>query len=242
MSTVPPERLGGTLLELQDLDSRIFSLLREIDGLPEEHRLAELERELKESREARAARKSELEDLEHRQHKLDGELDLLNGKIKEEEGKLFSGTIMNPKELGAIQAEIISLRKKSDDMETEDLEMMERIDAGKRALEESEEHARLVEEQERSAREAYNRELAEKESCVEDLERKRDGLKETVDPDLIEAYEKLLSEKGGLAVVRIDQGRNCGGCHVQFSRTQIDRFLHEEGIFRCEFCRRILVK
>jgi len=49
-------------------------------------------------------------------------------------------------------------------------------------------------------------------------------------------------DNDGLAVVGILQGRSCGGCRIDFSRTQIDKYQHEEGVFRCEYCRRMLVK
>ena len=124
-----PEELARTLREIQDFDTRVLGLEREIEGLEEKHRLGELASELTEARASQAATEERLEELEHKQHKLEGELDLLASKVKKEEEKLLSGTIMIQKELSAIQAEIFSLRKKRDEMETEDLEDMESIDA-----------------------------------------------------------------------------------------------------------------
>lgn len=237
-----PEELARTLREIQDFDTRVLVLEREIEGLADKHRLGELAAELTEARTSQAATEERLEELEHKQHKLDGELDLLASKVKKEEEKLFSGTIMNPKELSAIQAEIFSLRKKRDEMETEDLEEMEAIDALRGEVAASKERTIRVEERERQAKAAYEAELEEKRSEVASLSLQGDNLKARLSPEVIENYEKLLKDKGGLAVVPIIQGRSCGGCHIDFSRTQIDQFQHNEGIFRCEYCRRILVK
>lgn len=242
MNDIGPDETGRILLEVQQLDTEMLELKREIEGLEEKHRLAELLEELGRSGDSQAGKEEELEELEHRQHKIDGELDLLSTKVKKEEGKLFSGTIMNPKELSNIQAEILSLRKKRDEMETEDLELMEGIDRMRLEVKGAKEASREAYSREQGARDAYNMELAEGEARLKDLERERDELLKSLDEDVRGQYERLLKEKGGLAVVRIDQGRNCGGCHIEFSRTQIDRFQHEEGIFRCEYCRRILVK
>ena len=85
-------------------------------------------------------------------------------------------------------------------------------------------------------------ELAEKKAEIASLELRRDNLKVRLSEDIVADYNKMLKEKAGLAVVPIVQGRTCGGCHIDFSRTQIDQFQHNEGIFRCEYCRRILVK
>lgn len=242
MSEIEPAELGKTLLETQKLDTEIQGLNREVEGLAEEHHLSDLLEQLKEAREAQKAAEGGIVDLEQRQHKLDGELDLLSSKIKKEEEKLFSGSVMNPKELSAIQAEILSLRKRSDEMETEDLEMMEAIDRGLAEVDSSEKNARDVAAEERKARDLYARDLADKEHRVRELEARRDAFKRELDEETVAIYEKLLRDKGGLAVAMIDKGKNCGGCHIEFTRTQIDRFQHNEGIFRCEYCRRILVK
>ena len=242
MNEISEDELGQRLLEIQDLDTRIFGLKREIEGLEDKHRLGELLEQLDESRGKLTAEEKSISDLEYRQHKLDGKLDLLSEKIKKEEQKLFSGTIMNPKELSGIQAEILSLRKYRDEMETEDLEMMEVVDGARLEKERAGKATEDVSAREREARDLYKKELTEKKQQVKELGKERDVIRKAVDEDTLAVYDKLLEGKGGLAVARIEKGRNCGGCHIEFSSSQIDRFQHEQGIFRCEYCRRILVK
>jgi len=242
LNEIGQDKLGERILEIQKLDTRIFNLKRDIEGLEDKHRIGEILEKLQESRDKLGAEEKSLVDLEHRQHKLDGELDILSEKIGKEEGKLFSGTIMNPKELSSIQAEILSLRKKRDEMETEDLEMMEEEDRINLEVERAGSSVEEMSAGEREARDSHEKERAEKERQVAELEKERDGLKEAVDEDTIAAYDKLLKEKGGLAVVRIEKGKNCGGCHIEFSSSKIDQYQHEQGIFRCEYCRRILVQ
>ena len=237
-----PEELARTLREIQDFDTRVLVLEREIEGLADKHRLGELAAELTEARTSQAATEERLEELEHKQHKLDGELDLLASKVKKEEEKLFSGTIMNPKELSAIQAEIFSLRKKRDEMETEDLQEMDEIDRLQGEVTSARERTAQIESSERVAKDAYESELADKQAEIGALELRRDNLKLKLSEDVLADYEKMLKNKAGLAVAPIVQGRTCGGCHIDFSRTQIDEFQHNEGVFRCPYCRRILVK
>lgn len=237
-----PVELETVLWEVQECDTRIHGLRKRTGELQEKHRLTELATELRVAREALSEREKELEEVAHRQHKLDGELDLLSTKVKGEEQKLFSGTIMNPKELSAIQAEIISLRKKRDEMETEDLEFMEEIDrlrgeaAGLKAKVETTGAGEI------GAKAAYEKELTELELEVAGLEGERDARKLKLDEETIAEYEKLLAGKAGLAVVKIQRGSSCGGCHIEFSTTQIDQFEHGEGVWRCQYCRRMLVK
>ena len=242
MSEIEPAELAGMLRRVQQLDTETIGLKRQIDDLAGKHRLDELRDDLESAGRTRGEREVELSELQQKQHKLDGELELLSQKIEKEESRMMSGTIMNSKELSAIQAEIMSLRKKRDEMETEDLEEMEELDGFRLEIKKAEELIARVTEQERLARKAYEDELAEKQRELAELEAQRDALKERLDPETVAIYEKLLEQKDGLAVVEIIQGRSCGGCRIEFSRTQIDRFQHEEGVFRCEFCRRMLVK
>ena len=242
MSEIEPAELAGTLRRVQQLDTETIGLKRQIDDLAGKHRLDELRDDLESAGRTRGEREVELSELQQKQHKLDGELELLSQKIEKEESRMMSGTIMNSKELSAIQTEIMSLRKKRDEMETEDLEEMEVLDGFRLEIKKAEELIARVTEQERLARKAYEDELAEKQRELAELEAQRDALKERLDPETVAIYEKLLEQKDGLAVVEIIQGRSCGGCRIEFSRTQIDRFQHEEGVFRCEFCRRMLVK
>jgi uncharacterized protein len=242
LNNISAGELGRTLLGIQDLDTRITARKKENEGLADKHRLAELRSQVVGAQADLGACEQGLEELEHRQHKLDGELDLLDTKVKKEEEKLFSGTIMNPKELSSIQAEILSLRKKRDEMETEDLEEMEDIDRIRSDIKRAREALAAAEAEEREQLAAYTVERSDMEQEVKVLQEERDDQKGLVDEETIEQYESLLKKKGGQAVVRIEQGRHCGGCHIEFSRTQIDRFQHEDDVFRCEHCRRILVK
>ena len=242
MSEMEPAEMAGTLRRVQQLDTEAISLKRRIDDLAGKHRLDELRDDLESAGLTRGEKEAELSELRLKQHKLDGELELLSQKIEKEESRMMSGTIMNPKELSAIQAEIMSLRNKRDDMETEDLEEMEALDGLRLESEKAEDLIARLTEQEKLARKAYEDELAEKQSELAELEAQRDELKGRLDAEMVAAYEKLFEQKDGLAVVEIMQGRSCGGCRIEFSRTQIDRFQHEEGVFRCEYCRRMLVK
>jgi hypothetical protein len=146
------------------------------------------------------------------------------------------------KELSAIQAEIFALRKKRDEMETEDLEEMEEIDRLSAEVASSKELTTTIERKEREAKDAYENELTDLKAEAASLERQRDELKGRLPEDVVKDYEKLLKTKAGLAVVPIVQGRSCGGCRIEFSRSQVDKYQHGEGIFQCEYCRRILVK
>lgn len=242
MSINDPVELARTIHKVQEYDTRIFGTIREIGALEEKHHLPELRAELQETNSLKDSTEAALDERKRKQLKIDDELALLTQKIEKDESHMMSGSIMNPKELVALQADLVSLKAKRDDMETEDLEDMEEIDRLREELNAN--NARIVDVEKTlaDAQALHDSELEKKQAEITDLEQERDALKELIDPGTIATYEKLLSTKNGLAVAEILNWRSCSGCRVDFSLVQVDRIQHEEGIFRCEYCDRMLVK
>ena len=229
------------LMETQEYDTKIESLVAEIENLAEKYHLEELGEKLKSAREALAGEKGDVEELGRKQHKLEGELELLEGKLKREEEKLFSGTIMNPKGLADLQREVVNLRKKRDEQETEFLERLEEIEGLEDRLKRVEKEESEVLAEEETAREKHYEEKAELEKQIAELEKSRDKIKGSMDPAVVVLYEELLAEKGGLAVVKIER-TVCGGCQMELSSVDMDNIRHGEGLFRCRYCYRLMIK
>ena len=62
-----------------------------------------------------------------------------------------------------------------------------------------------------------------------------------IDPDLLELYEDLRRQKKGVGAASLSDGV-CQGCHQKLSPMYIDRLKHSDETWRCEYCRRILVR
>ena len=63
--------------------------------------------------------------MERESRRLEGDIDSLTRKAKAEEGRLYDGSVANPKELEAIQHEVASLRGRRSRLEDNLLELME---------------------------------------------------------------------------------------------------------------------
>ena len=79
-----------------------------------------------------------------------------------------------------------------------------------------------------------------------DLERvraERAILAASVAPELLEEYERLRPQSGGIAIARL-VGGSCGGCHLGLSAVEIDRIkkLPPEAPAHCEECGRLLAR
>jgi predicted nucleic acid-binding Zn-ribbon protein len=228
------------LLELQELDSAI-------------DRLEVRKRQLEEGKEMAAARAS-MEDAEGRlgelrlgvdavmreQQRLEREIDSMTRKAEADEKRLYDGSIVNIKEMEALQHEITSLRERRSRSEDELLEQMVRRDD----LESRAGEANTLVQQTRARLEAVGGEaIAELERIEEELAEKRvtrEKLVPEFDDELLELYEDLRGQKRGVAVAALVDGV-CQACHEKLSAMELDRLKRTEGVKRCEYCRRIVV-
>lgn len=231
----------ASLQQVQELDTRIFALREQMDNHPLKEEVAALREEAEECARALEDAESALEESGKKQRKLEAEIQGIDEKLAREENKLFGGMVTNPKELRGLQAEVRSLKRKKDELETELLEEMERQDDMRPRVEElRSRRERLladVEEKEETLRAETEKLRAE----LDRLEKERKVLAEGLEEDLLQLYEKLLAGKQNLAVVKVIEGI-CQGCRVELPGKEYDRFMRSEGIFRCPNCGRILVR
>src|SRR5436190_3785363 len=228
------------LLDLQERDSalaRLRSRREEIESGEEIRRLRgsveDVERTLGELRLANDAVTAE-------QRRLENEIDSVSRKTDAEQKRLYDGTIVNVKELDALQAEIKNLGERRGRLEDDVIDRMER-------REELETRIVTAEADVTSARDTLERESAGSATELEriskdtgNLQEQRDGLAAGIDGELLELYEDLRSQKRGVGVAALIDGV-CQGCHQKLSAMELDRLKKTSGIKRCEYCRRILV-
>ena len=228
------------LLGLQELDSAIDRI---------EHRRAQLEtgEELSAARKELEVAESQLGELrlasdavDATSRRLENEIESFGSKLAAEEKRMYDGTIVNTKELEALQHEISSLKERRSRAEDELLEQMERReDLDPRAAEASKE----VDAARARAEEVGGDAIRELDEIAADLEAERidrEALIPAFDEDLLDLYEDLRRQKHGVGAAAIVDGV-CQACHEKLSAVELDRLKHTEGVKRCEYCRRIVV-
>jgi predicted nucleic acid-binding Zn-ribbon protein len=228
------------LLDLQTEDTAIKRLQERRSSLPEAQRLSEVNATL-----AELTADLEIADKQHaeiarEQDKLEGEIGLADQKIAKEEQRLFGGAVSNPKELGALQAEVAMLKRKKSELEDQLIEVMVQKEDAAATL------ARLKGEQEASSSTAKNltgrvEELTKEiDRELEDHTANRDKASALVPDELRKLYETIREQKHGVGVAALEAG-TCQGCHTKLPNKEIERMRSEGGLQRCENCRRILV-
>ena len=226
------------LLDLQDVDLAIDRLLHQRQTLPELAAYQEITArlELLESEHDRLF--SELRGLEREADKTEGELELIELKLKESETRLYAGG-MSGRETEQKRLEVQSLRGQQGTMEERVLGVLDRLDPLREQVgilakdkEALTEEARRFEELISSARQDIDGQIAR-------LEARKMGIAAPIPSGLVKLYDQLRRTKEGVAVGRLDGGV-CGGCHLALSRPeQIEAAEWDPP--RCIHCMRILV-
>jgi predicted nucleic acid-binding Zn-ribbon protein len=231
------------LLELADLDAELGRLEHRRRGLPEHAELTQLEERERGLRDEAASLGAREGDLKREQGKAEADVEQVRSRIARDRSRLETGQVNSPRELENLQSEIESLLRRQSDLEDVELDVMERLETAQGRLSEIvAERAEITAATEAvtGRRDVALAELAELTGKAAD----RRAVVAAEEPaDLMELYEKLRSQHGGVGAAALRRGQ-CQGCHLSMNTVDLNamRAAAPDDIVRCEECRRILVR
>lgn len=209
------------LLEVQAHDLAIDQLRYRRQTLPERDALRAVVATREGVERSKITTATVIHELERAQRRLEDEVDRLEAKALDSDGRLYGGQVKALKELQALSTEIESLRVRKRGQEDDLLEVMESIEPLTVELH------RLGAEDEALALEAERLTgvLADQEREIDhELEGEvaaRHGVAAQVPDALLATYERLRRGLGGVGIARVDGGR-CTGCHLSLSAMELD--------------------
>ncbi len=231
------------LLELAEIDAELTRLEHRRRGLPEHEELSRLEQRDRELRDELAVLEAQEGDLRREQAKAEGDVEQVRTRIERDQARLDAGQVSSPRELENLQSEIESLHRRQSDLEEIVLDVMERRESAQ-----SRQQAATAERAQVGAdagvaitrRDAALAEIAEQAGKAAD---RRTGLVTDEPADLIDLYERLRAQHGGVGAAALRRGR-CEGCHLSLNTVDLNaiRAAPADEVVRCEECRRILVR
>lgn len=226
------------LLDLQREDSDIDRLTERRQTLPEleAYRVAHQNVAAVESEIAEIS--DRLRDLDLGLDKAEGELQLGEQKLDQEERRLFAGGL-SAKEAEHLRQEVEMLRRRSSEAETQILELMEQREQAQQQLVERQRRRDEAESTKSGLENRIQEEWKAIDAEIALHEAKKAEIVPLISPELLELYEQLRPTKEGVAVGRLAEGI-CGGCHLALSAAEQTEALAEDPP-RCLHCRRILV-
>lgn len=224
------------LHQLQELDLQIEARNRA---------LREIEASLGETAELASARSrvTHLQELLHDQQKqlrdLEWNVEEMTHKARQDEEKLYGGTIRNPKELDGLRRDLEQRQAQRRDLEDRELQLMADVEGTQADLRQAEAELARVEAEVG----AQHRELRERQAEVTEqlagLAAERARLAGLVASASLAQYEQLRRTKRGLAISKVERS-TCQGCRIALPMGLVQRVRAGRDFVYCPSCGRIL--
>ena len=225
-----------SIYALQKKDRRLIKLMREIRDIPQ--RKSDIEAQL-----AGSAQKLETA-LDSRMHteaslkELELEVESLKEKIIKYKQQQMEATTNDQyrafvKEIGVVEREISGLEDK-------EIALMEALEKGKAIVDECEEKlggekAGIADEL--GELDGRSAELTEQ---LELMKSDRVRAAEQCDKAVLQKYTRIMNNKRDFAVVMVEPGGHCGGCHMKLPPQVTNDARNPSKIVACNFCGRIV--
>jgi predicted nucleic acid-binding Zn-ribbon protein len=224
------------IVALQKKDRRLIKIMREIRDIPK--RKSDIEAQLSSSKQKLETALDSKKHTEVTLKELELEVEackekISKYKIQQMEAKTNDQYRAFVKEIGVVEAEIKELEEK-------EIRLMESLEQGNEIMSECEERlsrekAGIADElAELDAREA---ELSEQ---LESLKADRARAAELCDKTLLQKYSRILNNKRDFAVVMVESGGHCGGCHMKLPPQVVNDARNPTKLVGCNFCGRIV--
>lgn len=226
------------LLDLQEVDAAIDKLLDHRAHLPAlaEYRAAHAAAGAANATATAAA--ARLRELNLGVDKLEGELELAEQKLEQQEQRLFAGG-MSAKETENMRLEVESLRRQKSTMEDELLDLLDRREGAEAESDEAAQASASAVAQEQALEASIAEQWRSIDADIARKEARKAEIAPEVDEELMELYTELRSSRGGVVVGALE-GRTCGACHIELSAAEHHEALQEDPP-RCIHCGAILV-
>ena len=224
------------IVALQKKDRRLIKIMREIRDIPKRRREIEAQLDgarikLETAQDSRKHTEAMLKDLE---------LDIESCKEKVTKYKNQQMDAKTNEQYRAFVKEIGGIEEQIKDLEDKEMRLLEDLERGKTI--ESECTERLDTEKAGIADE-----LEELTDRAEELEEQADMLKQErvraasqCDKSLLQKYTRILQNKKDYAVVMVESGGHCGGCHMKLPPQVIHDARNPQKVVACNFCGRIV--
>ena len=228
--------IAADLYTLQEIDSAIEAARASLATVEEQ--LGESE-ELIAGRQAVEEARDALEGVSKQQRDQEWQVDDLRSRLSDVEGKLYGGSVRNPKELASVQDEANILKGQLRRREDELLDLMVRVEERQTALREAEESLTEVEGRWRQEQKELASEKERLEGELAGLEERRGRQSGLVEAKVLALYDNLWQRGQGRAVVKVERGM-CGGCRISLPMTVLQKARSGLDVVQCVSCERIL--
>ena len=225
-----------TLYQLQQYDSGIdqaFKRIQVIESILSDTK--EFDDALKKQEELKVFLNEKQKILKTAEHTVD----VQNQKITQNQKKLYSGAITNPKDLEDLQLESTSLHKYLSVLEERQLEAMLETDQAQEYFNQTSAHVEEISLKKQTESGTLSAEKSDLESIISSLQGDREALLASDEILELPIYENLRKSSGGIAVTLM-QSSSCSACGSNIPSAIEQEARSPTKLSFCPACRRIL--
>lgn len=223
------------LLQTFDLGiAKIHARLKEIETL-----LAGDETVIQ-ARSSLEAAETALKPWQARSRDLDLEIKTIVQKGKDAEGLAYGGTVHNRKELQDLEHEIAAHKKRQDQLESEHLEVMLKIDENQASVVKAKQALEVAQAAWVNAQASLLADKQKLEGELAGMESQRRQTAATIDAEQLKIYETLRPKKHGRAVSLLEED-TCTTCGVEQTSILAQQVRQSHSLVYCANCGRILI-
>lgn len=233
----------SSLLAVQQHDTAIVQLHHRRNHLPEQQLVVELEASRVALKAKRAPAVVTEAALSTRQASLEAQIAEVDAKIASADRSLYGGTVTATRELQALEADLASLKRRRNELEDLELEVLverEPIDAtlAASAAELADLDARAIE-----ARAAEVLAVATVDAAAASEAEARALAVAGVEAPLLARYDSIRAKNRGIGIARLEGG-TCGSCRLKIASVELDRIriLGPDAIVTCDECGALLAR
>ncbi len=232
----------NNLIELQRIDTAIMQATHKLKTLPEHEQLTAIQTRLAGSAELLATAEVQLTDVTIDLRRSEVDVESVADRMAKDEARMSNGST-SPKELEQLQHEIATLAKRKAELEDSELEIMMSADGAKEKVEIIKRDEEGLKQLELEINVRLENGVAELEREIQLKKSERTLLTPKIEIGLIDLYEKIKSNGGGIGAALLI-GSTCDGCRLVINAVEMERIksLEADEVLRCEECRRILVR
>jgi predicted nucleic acid-binding Zn-ribbon protein len=228
--------IAAELFALQEIDSAIDVARTTLMAVEEQ--LGETE-ELTAARAAVEEHREALRGLHASQKDIDWQVDEARSHLAVVEGKLYGGTVRNPKELSGLNDDASmlkgQLRRREDDL----LNHMMKVEEEETALRQAEAALKEVDARWQSEQADLRGQKERLEAELAELEKSRRAQAASIDGRVMELYDLLRERRQGQAVAKVERGM-CQGCRISLPMSVLQKTRSGFDVVQCVSCERIL--
>jgi len=223
------------VIELQACDNRIREITRKKDEGP--LKIQRLKEELGAVEEQIRQNQDNIEALKKDRRKYERDVQDLDGKV--EKSALRLSNVKSNKEYTAALKEIDDLKNLKFSTEDRVLQFMEEIEELEKEIVVLSRKRIETEGRVREGIAAIEEEMKSLDEELQELERLRTRLTQSIDRDLLKTYLLLKERKGGLAISAVLRGV-CQTCHLGFPPQNFNEIIKCDSVHTCPNCNRLV--